>query len=202
MELQTLKIYGLTGAPGCGKSTVLKIFSDLGCKILDADSLCASIHNTPGGIFHERIRERWGDAVLKEDGTTDKQKIAEIVFSDPAELAWLESELYPAMTEQAERYFQTLPVNSVAVFEVPLLFERNWNIGLNGTIAVWSPPEIQLQRLLARGWSAEEAERRCKAQFSADKKLELADYGIINDDSMEKLKQQCNILNQNVFRVS
>lgn len=197
-----MKIYGLTGAPGCGKSTVLKLFSDLGRYTLDADSLCAAIHNTPGGIFHEKIRNRWGNTVLKVDGTTEKQRLAQIVFSDPAELAWLESELYPAMTEQAELFFQNLPEKSVAIFEVPLLFERKWDIGLTGTIAVWSPPRIQMQRLLARGWSAEEAEKRCSAQFSADKKLELADYGIINDDSMEKLKQQCNILNQNVFSCS
>lgn len=194
-----MKIYGLTGAPGCGKSTVLKLFSDLGRYTLDADSLCASIHNTPGGIFHEKIRERWGDSVLNEDGTTKKQKIAEIVFSDPSELSWLEGELYPAMTEQAECFFAKLPENAVAVFEIPLLFERNWNIGLAGTIAVWSPPHIQLQRLKDRGWSEKESARRCAAQFSADKKLELADYGIINDVSMEKLKQQCMILNDNVF---
>jgi dephospho-CoA kinase len=199
MELPTLKIYGLTGAPGCGKSTVLKLFSELGRFTLDADSLCASIHNTPGGIFHEKIRERWGKSVLNPDGTTKKQKIAEIVFSDPSELKWLEGELYPAITEQAELFFRKLPEDSVAVFEIPLLFERNWNIGLAGTIAVWSPPHIQMKRLTDRGWSSEESARRCAAQFSADKKLELADYGIINDDSMEKLKQQCIILNNDVF---
>ena len=199
MELRTLKIYGLTGAPGCGKSTVLKLFSDLGRFTLDADSLCASIHNTPGGVFHDRIRERWGNSVLNDDGTTKKQKIAEIVFSDPSELQWLEGELYPAITEQANLFFAKLPEDSVAIFEIPLLFERNWNIGLTGTIAVWSPPAVQMKRLSERGWSPEESARRCAAQFSADKKLELADYGIINDDSLEKLKQQCNILNNNVF---
>lgn len=197
-----MRIYGLTGAPGCGKSTVLKIFSDLGRYTLDADSLCASIHNTPGGIFHEKLRERWGDSVLKPDGTTEKQKIAEIVFSDPSELKWLEGELYPAMTEQADLFFQKLPGDSVAVFEIPLLFERKWNIGLYGTIAVWSPRKIQMKRLTERGWTPEDSERRCAAQFSADKKLELADYGIINDDSMEKVIQQCKYINENVFSLS
>ena len=201
MELPTLKIYGLTGAPGCGKSTVLKIFSDLGCKTLDADQLCASIHNTPGGIFHERIRKRWGNAVLKEDGTTEKQELARIVFSDPAELQWLEGELYPAMTDMAQQFFRKLPGDSVVIFEIPLLFERNWNIGLTGTIAVWSPPHIQLKRLSERGWSPEESARRCAAQYSADKKLELADFGIINNGSLDHLKQQCNILNFEVFSI-
>ena len=152
--------------------------------------------------YAEEARNRWGNTVLKVDGTTEKQRLAQIVFSDPAELAWLESELYPAMTEQAELFFQNLPEKSVAIFEVPLLFERKWDIGLDGTVAVWSPPGIQMKRLAERGWSPEEIRRRCSLQFSADKKLELADYGIINDDSMEKLKQQCNILNQNVFSCS
>lgn len=197
-----MRVYGLTGAPGCGKSTVLKLFSDLGRYTLDADSLCASIHNIPGGVFHEKIRERWGNSVLKSDGTTDKQKIAEIVFSVPSELSWLESQLYPVMTEQADLFFRQLPENSVAVFEIPLLFERKWNIGLTGTITVWSPPEIQMRRLSERGWSPEESARRCDAQFSADKKLELADYGIINDESMEKLEQQCKYINNKVFLFS
>ena len=195
-----MKIFGLTGAPGCGKSTVLKQFSSLGCHTLDADLLCASIHSTPGGIFHEKIRERWGVKVLNPDGTTNKAETAKIVFSDPAELQWLENELYPEMTELARKYFAGLPQGAVTVFEIPLLFERKWNIGLDGTVAVWSPPHIQMKRLAERGWSPEESARRCALQFSADKKLELADYGIINDDSFDKLKQQCIILNNEVFR--
>ena len=194
-----MKIYGLTGAPGCGKSTVLNIFSGLGCITLDADRLCAELHNTPGGKFHEKLSQRWGSHVLNADGTTNRAAVAEIVFQDPSELQWLEGELYPGITELAKQFFEASPDNSVAVFEVPLLFERNWEIGLSGTIAVWSPQDVQQKRLEERGWSPEEIRRRCGLQLSADQKLEMADFGIINDGSLEKVQQQCEILIREQF---
>ena len=64
------------------------------------------------------------------------------------------------------------------------------------TIAVWTPPEIQMERLLARGWSRKHAEFRIQSQLPAAKKLELADYGIINHSDMENLKRQCAELNR------
>jgi dephospho-CoA kinase len=177
----------------------LKLFSDLGCTTLDADRLCAELHNTPGGEFHEKLCQRWGKQVISADGTTNRAAVAGIVFADPKELQWLEEELYPGITELAKRFFQNCPEKTAAIFEVPLLFERKWEIGLAGTIAVWSPEDVQKKRLEERGWSPEEIRRRCGLQFSADKKLELADYGIINDGSMEKLQQQCEILNRELF---
>lgn len=194
-----MKVYGLTGAPGCGKSTVLKEFSNLGCHTLDADALCASLHNSPGGLFHAKLSERWGKKVLNPDGTTDRKEVAKIVFSDPEELKWLENELYPAITELAKKHFCSLPEDTVSVFEVPLLFERKWNIGLSGTIAVWCTPEIQMHRLVERGWSRKEALERCNAQFPAEKKMELADFCIINNGSLETVREQCNILIREVF---
>ena len=193
-----MKIYGLTGAPGCGKSTVLKQFSDLGCATLDADSLCAELHNTPGGEFHDKLCVRWGKNAVCADGTTNRAFVAGIVFRQPEELQWLENELYPGITELAKRFFQMQNAKA-AVFEVPLLFERKWEIGLAGTIAVWSPAELQKKRLEERGWSSDEIQRRCGLQFSAGKKLELADYGIINDGPLEKVKEQCEILNRKLF---
>ena len=63
---------------------------------------------------------------------------------------------------------------------------------MDRTIAVWSPPEIQMERLLGRGWTREHAEKRIAAQFPAQKKLEMADYGIINAGSLDALREQCS----------
>ena len=69
---------------------------------------------------------------------------------------------------------------------------------MDKTIAVWSPPEIQMTRLLSRNWTREHAEERMSAQFSAARKLELADYGIINRGSLDMLREQCRRLDQEI----
>ena len=69
---------------------------------------------------------------------------------------------------------------------------------MDATIAVWTSPELQQERLRARGWSDEHASRRIAAQFTAGRKLELADYGIINTGSMEQLEEQCREIDLNL----
>ena len=78
-----------------------------------------------------------------------------------------------------------------ALVEVPLLFEAGFDKKMDKTIAIWSPEEIQMERLLARGWTRDHAEKRIASQLPAAKKLEMADYGIINRGSLESLHEQC-----------
>ncbi len=190
-----MKVYGLTGAPGCGKSTVLSIFGTCGWKCLDADSVCRRLHETPGGELHRAMRERWGAEILEKDGTTCRAETARRVFADGAERAWLEERILPLAHAEALRTIAAFPEDSRVMFEVPLLFEKGWNSGLAGTIAVWSDFEIRMARLLKRGWSREHALARMNSQFSAEKKLELAEYGIINSGSLGELEKQCLELN-------
>ena len=85
-----MKRIGLTGAAGCGKSTVLKIFRDFGWEAVDADAICAELHRNPESGIHPILRERWGERVIAEDGTTEKRTVAEIVFAEENERKWLE----------------------------------------------------------------------------------------------------------------
>lgn len=190
-----MKVYGLTGAPGCGKSTVLDVFKNIGWNCFDADGICRRLHQTPGGELHRLMRERWGISVVAPDGTTLRGEVAKIVFADGSERQWLEDILLPLISREAERLFGQSGPDSDIMFEVPLLFERRWNLDMAGTIAVWSSPEVQMRRLLGRGWPREHCLARMNSQFSADKKLELADYGIINSGSIDELKKQCLELN-------
>ena len=191
-----MKTIGLTGAAGCGKSTVLKIFQELGWKTVDADAVCASLHVDPGSGIHPLLRERWGDHVITADGTTDKRAVAAIVFADEVERKWLEQIIHPFIGRKLEEQLaHSFPEDRV-ILEIPLLFECGWEKLTDRTIAVWSPPGEQMKRLLERGWSREHAEYRIRSQFSADRKLELADYGIINDSGMDTLRRQCEELNR------
>ncbi len=192
----SLKRIGLTGAAGCGKSTVLKIFQEFGWKAVDADAVCASLHSDPGSGIHPLLRERWGDGVIAPDGTTDKRAVAEIVFADEAERKWLEQILHPFIGREAEKQLAALSRENRVMFDVPLLFECGWEKQVERTIAVWAPADVQMKRLLERGWSREHAEFRIGSQLSADRKLELADYGIINHSGMDLLRSQCAELNR------
>ena len=156
---------------------------------------CRCGRNPESGI-HPLLRERWGGRVIAADGTTEKKAVAEIVFADEAERKWLEQIVHPFISREAEKLVASFPEDSRVMFDVPLLFECGWEKLVDETIAVWTPPEIQMERLLARGWSREHAEFRIQSQIPAAKKLELADYGIINHSDMENLKRQCAELNR------
>ena len=187
---------GLTGGPGCGKSEVGRIFStfqDWHC--LDADRICHEIYSEADSLFTHLLEERWGRAVIGADALPDRKFIAEKVFGDETERQWLNSVLHPEILRRLEDLAVRLEARFVLV-EVPLLFETKWSPHMDKTIAVWSPPEIQMTRLLSRNWTREHAEKRMSAQFSAARKLELADYGIINRGSLDMLREQCRRLDR------
>ncbi len=190
-----MKRIGLTGAAGCGKSTVLKIFQEFGWKAIDADAICASLHSDPQSGIHPLLRERWGDDVIAPDGTTEKRKVAEIVFADEIERKWLEQTVHPFIGREREKLLASFSENDRVMFDIPLLFECGWENQVEKTIAVWAPADVQMKRLLERGWSREHAEFRISSQLPASRKLELADYGIINNAGLGQLRKQCEILN-------
>lgn len=182
---------GLTGGPGCGKSEAGRIFSTFpGWHCLDADQVCHEIYSEPDSPFVRLLEARWGKSVRAADGMPDRKVIAEKIFDDENERNWLNSVLHPEIFTRLERQAAEAQVPYV-VIEAPLLFESEWHSGMDRTIAVWSPPEIQMERLLGRGWTREHAEKRIAAQLPAMKKLELADYGIINRSTLESLREQC-----------
>lgn len=193
-----MKRVGLTGAAGCGKSTVLKMFRELGWNAVDTDAICGALHGNPESGIQPLLRERWGDRALAPDGTTEKRTVADIVFADEKERKWLERIVHPFIRQEVERQIAHFSEDACVMVDVPLLFECGWEKELEATIAVWASPGVQMERLLARGWSRTHAEFRIASQLSADRKLELADYGIINDSDLETLKKQCMELNRHL----
>ena len=182
---------GLTGGPGCGKSEVGRIFSTFpGWHCLDADQVCHEIYSEADSPFVKMLEARWGGSVRGKDGLPDRKVIAEKIFNDENERGWLNSVLHPEIFFRLEQQAARSGAPFVLI-EAPLLFESEWHANMDRTIAVWSPPEIQMERLLARGWTRDHAEKRIAAQLPAMKKLELADYGIINRSTLESLREQC-----------
>ena len=186
-------LIGLTGGAGSGKSTVMKIFASWGWGVLDADAICHEAYAEPNGRLAKAMEARWGSKVLDSDARPDRRAIAEIVFDDAAELAWLEAAVHPEILRRATERRASFGDRPV-LFDAPLLFEAGWRSLFESVIAVWCDPSVQRERLLARGWDDREIGRRLARQMNQDRKLELADFGLINSSSMRILEEQCSII--------
>ena len=184
---------GLTGGPGCGKSEAGRIFRDFpGWECYDADQICHEIYMESDSPLVKLLEARWGREVRGGDGTPDRKVIAEKIFDNETEREWLNSVLHPEIFFRLENRATASRAGFILV-EAPLLFESGWNRKMQGNIAVWSPETVQMERLLARGWTEDHARKRIAAQYPAAKKLEMADWGIINRGSLESLREQCRM---------
>jgi dephospho-CoA kinase len=183
-------LLGLTGAPGCGKSTALQLFSQLGWLTLDADAICHSLYGETESSFADALRAHWGAKAFTAQGCPDRAAIASIVFQEESERLWLNSLLHPEIQRRAMDEYRRAG-KPFTVFDVPLLFESAWRDLFDKVVAIWCESSIQLARLRDRGWTDDMIERRLAAQLSASGKLEKADFGLINNSSQEALKAQC-----------
>lgn len=188
---------GLTGGTGCGKTTALEFFSSLDWKTLDADKICHEIYGDIESGVPEKIRERWGSGVFSKDGSLDRKRIAEIVFNDSVQLLWLNDLLHPEVLRRSRESVKN-SLNKYVIFAVPLLFEVKWEMEFDITVAVWADRETQYGRLRKRGWSDKEIEGRCNCQISPERKMELADFALINNGSQGLLFEQCKELNNQI----
>ena len=134
------------------------------------------------------LTERWGDEVIGEDGAVDRARISGIVFEDPDELVWLESQTHPRVGAAVAEWRAAVdPATGVAVLEVPLLFEAGLDAGFDETIAVIAADEIREARLAERGQGG--LEGREARQLSQEEKASRADHVIRNDGTIEELEQ-------------
>ena len=185
-------IFAITGGIGCGKSTALSFFENIGCFVIDSDKICHELYAKKD--FTDILINKWDNLILTK-GNIDRKKIANIVFNDNAELEWLNSIVHPKVFEYALEAIEKYP-KRIVFFDIPLLFELKLEKFFKTTITVWTNKKTQYERLKARNnWSDKEINSRLNAQLSPDIKLEKAIYGIINTGNLNSLKIQC----ENIF---
>ena len=190
---------GLTGGIAAGKSAALKAFEDCGAAVFSTD--LAAHRAMEQSRVEELLRERWGEAVLDADGGFDRGAIAEIVFSDPEELRWLESVLHPEVRRELTEWRQELdPGVAVAVVEVPLLFESGMADAFDTTVAVVAGDEIRKDRLAERGQKADE--EREGRQLPQGEKAEKAEHLVRNEGSLEDLAAEIAALYETLITQS
>ena len=184
------RFIGLTGGIGAGKSETLAAFERLGAATLSTDRVTHEL------LDDDRVRaaliERWGPEVAPGDGV-DRNRVGEIVFSDPGELAFLEGVLHPRVGVHVLEWRENLGADvEVAVVEVPLLFEAAMEGAFDATVAVVAGDEIREARLRERGQPGlEEREGR---QLDQAEKERRADHVIRNEGSIEELESKVSEL--------
>lgn len=186
-------IIGITGGIGAGKSTVLAMFRDLGCATADADDIAHSMYGGAAAPAYRAIVEHFGTACLDDAGNVNRKYLAARVFGDSAELAWLNGVIHPLV--QAEIMELAAKVAPAPLYcAVPLLYETGWDAFADKVISIWCSGKNQRARLAMRGWDEGEISRRIASQMSMDEKLRRADYGIINDSSLENCRGQVEMI--------
>jgi dephospho-CoA kinase len=186
-----LKVLGLTGGIGSGKSTVARMIADRGIPVLDADQLARAVVE-PGRPAHADVAAAWPDAIA-EDGRIDRKRLAAIVFADPAARLRLEAIMHPRIATLAEQRFAELARagHPLAVYEASLLVEGGRHRDFDGLIVVTVSPETQLARVLSRGGLTEaEARARIAAQLPLPAKVAAATHVIDNDGDAEATRAQ------------
>jgi dephospho-CoA kinase len=178
----------LTGGIATGKSHVLNRFREHGVPCLDADALAHGV-TAPGTEATTAIAARFGGALLKADGSLDRDALGAIVFADPAARRELEAIVHPGVYRAIAaglRAFELIGGSPLAVVDVPLLYESGHDAEFDRVIVTLCPPELQLARLRERGMSEPAARQRIEAQWPTDQKAAQADFVIRTDGSISE----------------
>lgn len=200
-----VKLIGLTGGIASGKSLVSEFWRELDVTVLDADA-----------VYHELITPQAGEAsplaraigdrfpgVLTAAGTIDRATLGKRVFGAPEELETLGTIAHPAVAQEVARRAASLAAAGKAftIYDVPLLFERGLEVGMDGVILVWVPKEIQIERLMARdGIDEATALEKIGSQMPVAEKRARAAWIIDNSGSPEETRQQVDEIWRHITR--
>ena len=184
------RIIGLTGGIASGKSTVSHYLENIyKIPVLDAD-MYAREAVEKGSAILARILARYGRKVKTEDNSLDRQQLGEIIFNNPEEKIWLESQIHPYVRECFNRHLEQLEA-AIVVFSIPLLFEAKLTHLVTEIWVVSCSFEQQIQRLTTRNnLSREQAITRINNQIPLAEKIALADIILDNSGDLEALYPQ------------
>jgi len=186
-----MRIIGLTGGIGSGKSTVAAMLRELGATVIDADEGARAVV-APGGSAYADVVAEFGAEVVLPDGAIDRQKLAGIVFADPERRERLNGITHPRVREWMAAQLAEAGTRGaeLVVLDVPLLYESGLDAGLSGVVVVWATPEQQLERAVGRGGDRRDMAARIEAQMPLAEKRERATWVIDNSGPMEDTRRQ------------
>jgi dephospho-CoA kinase len=186
-----MKLFGLTGGIGMGKSTAARFLRERGAQVVDTDELAHRLVE-PGQAALAEIQAVFGKSIVAPDGQLRRDELAQIVFTDPAARNRLEAILHPRIREHWRAQIEAWRGENhpLAVVVIPLLFETKAESDFDQTICVACSAAAQRKRLLERGWTPEQIKQRIAAQWPIEQKIARADFVIWTDGSLEVHTQQ------------
>lgn len=199
-----VRLVGLTGSMGTGKSSAAEAFVSCGVPVVDADEVARAVVE-PGKPAWEEIREAFGETVCGADGKLVRERLAGLVFADTEALRRLEGITHPRIAEEVRRRFEeaiaTLDSDGFVVYDVPLLFEAGIDAECDLSVVVYADREAQLERVKLRdGLTEEEIGARLAAQMDIEEKARRADLVLENMGALEELAAEVCLLVQMIGR--
>lgn len=198
------RVIGLAGGVASGKSTVARMFQELGALVIDADAIAHTVLES--APVTEMIRRHWGAEFVSADGRPDRRKIGDVVFRQPARLAELNGWVHPAVREKMkiamEKGLQDSGISFI-IIDAPLLVEAELDAWCDDVLFIEASPSQRNERARARrGWPNQEVERRESTQASLTEKRRRATAVIVNSGSQEETFAQVRRLVQDWMQVS
>ena len=184
-----LRVIGLTGQTGAGKSTVSEVFQKRGFAVVNADLIARKVAEPSHPCLHE-VFAAFGETVRCPDGTLNRKALAAIVFHDRAQLERLNGIMYPHITAMVREAFAEAERQGkiFALLDAPTLFESGEDALCDCIVSVIAPKDVRKQRIMARdGLTASEADARMNAQLSEEFFTEHSDLVIRNDGTIRDL---------------
>ncbi len=192
---------GLTGGIASGKSTVARRFLELGVPVIDADEAARAVV-APGTPGLSRVLERFGHAVMGDNGELDRRALRDLIFADPGSRRDLESILHPLIRADMDQSAKAA-VGSYVVMAIPLLIEGGSNGRLDRVLVVDVDEAVQIQRLMARdGGTPDQARAILASQASRSARLAAADDVLRNTGSVPDLRQAVDWLHERYLRLA
>ncbi len=183
-----MMLVGLTGGVATGKSTVRKLFAELGAETFDAD---AAVHELlrKGTLEYRKLVAQFGLGVLRPDGELDRAKIRAHATADPKLLVFLEETLHPGVRRMLrDKATGLVKKKGVFIAEIPLLFETGFDIWMENIIVVTAPLAAQLRNGRTKKLSAADIKKFSSRQWTQARKARKADIVIKNDSTLAALK--------------
>jgi len=180
---------GLTGGIASGKSTISRMFADLGCVAVDADAVVAHLYR-PGEAGHAALAATYGAGILDANGAIDRRKLADVAFASPEAARQLNALIHPLVLAEERKMLASLAPDEdrIVIFEATLLIEAGHLERYDRILVVDVPRKVQIARGIARGMTHDEVVRRIAHQLPREERLRHADYVIDNsgDDAQAR----------------
>ncbi len=184
---------GLTGSIAVGKSFVLGVLAELGCRVLNADVTAREVVAPESPGLRAAV-DAFGKEILLPDGGLDRAKLGSLIFADEQKRLRLNSILHPfiiAKQDEQMRKWESEDPTGIAVIDAALMIESGGYRRFDKLIVVHCRPEVQLLRLMSRdGLDREQAEQRITAQMPQEEKKKFADFLIDTSDGFESAREQ------------